>query len=499
MGIVIFNIFGKSKGVSQPKERWSWDQILLDWNAKDAFTLRSACQGVGIFGGVGSGKTSGTMDQLALAYLDAGMGGIVMTAKADEVDLWIERARLAGRSGDVVLVGPDYGRGFNFLDWEMGLNGQSENVANLLSDVIAIAERAGGQTGGGGGDNESYFRRAAKALTKNAIDVLRWAGEPVGVPNLHEFISSMPTSKSDVASEDWQKHSYFFGCMARADDRVKEPAQRRDLKEAAKFGLKEWPGLSDRTRSSIASTVTFALDTLNRGVLRDLLCGDTTVTPDVIGDGKIVICAMPVKVWGDVGSLFQTIWKLAVMRWAERRDVRANPRPVMIVADEAQNFLVPKYDAHFLATCRSQRVAVLMASQNLPNYYVNLSGDKGKHEADALLGCLGTHVYHANACSVTNEWAAQRIGRSRQYLFSGSSGPGDDADAFGMLTGTGKSGGSASFSEHYEMDLQPAAFTRLRSGGPDNDWVIDAVVVQANAGFKLTGKIWLAVSMRQRH
>ena len=61
---------------------------LLYLSDVDPFTLNDATQGVQIFGGVGSGKTSGSGRALAHAYLNAGFGGVVLCAKADEADLW---------------------------------------------------------------------------------------------------------------------------------------------------------------------------------------------------------------------------------------------------------------------------------------------------------------------------------------------------------------------------------------------------------------------------
>ena len=44
------------------------DQPLLRLSASDHFSLRDAVQGVHIFGGIGSGKTSGSGKALAAAY-----------------------------------------------------------------------------------------------------------------------------------------------------------------------------------------------------------------------------------------------------------------------------------------------------------------------------------------------------------------------------------------------------------------------------------------------
>jgi|GEM_PF-4259272 len=44
------------------------------------WTLRNAVEGVQIFGGIGSGKTSGSGRMLGLKYLSAGLGGLVLSS-----------------------------------------------------------------------------------------------------------------------------------------------------------------------------------------------------------------------------------------------------------------------------------------------------------------------------------------------------------------------------------------------------------------------------------
>jgi hypothetical protein len=244
--------------------------------------------------------------------------------------------------------------------------------------------------------------------------------------------------------------------------------------------------------------VTFAMDILNRGVLRSLLCNGTTVTPEMVLDGKIIVMGMPIHEWNDVGQLFQTIWKLSFMRAMGRRDVRLNSRPVFLYSDEAQKFIIPHHDPAFQATCRAQRVAVVLLSQNIAGYVANLaSGDKGKAEADALLACLNTHVFHNNGDSGTNEWAANRIGKCYQYLINTHENP-SESDILSVMAGNGSSSMSSSTNQVMDFDLQPAEFSRLRTGGPENNWVVDAIMFRANALFKSTGKTWLPITMSQR-
>jgi hypothetical protein len=127
--------------------------------------LADACEGVQIFGQTGGGKTSGSGRRLRLSYLRAGMGGLVLSAKADERALWERDCRETGRSGDFVAFSPKGNLRYNFLDDELkraGVGaGYTENVVNFFTEVTDVADGSGPR-GGGGRDNENYFRRATQ-------------------------------------------------------------------------------------------------------------------------------------------------------------------------------------------------------------------------------------------------------------------------------------------------------------------------------------------------
>ena len=116
----------------------SLDTRLLKFSGGDYFTIRDAVTGVQIFGGTGSGKTSGSGRALAHAYLKAGFGGIVMCAKPDEADLWRALAKECGRARDLVFFDSSGALRFNFLDYAqhtIAADGRDMNLVQLLSTI----------------------------------------------------------------------------------------------------------------------------------------------------------------------------------------------------------------------------------------------------------------------------------------------------------------------------------------------------------------------------
>ena len=75
---------------------------LLQLTSSHAFTLEQSFEGVQVFGGTGSGKTSGSGKALARSLLHAGYGGLVLCAKPDEAKNWLAHAKATGRMGNVL-------------------------------------------------------------------------------------------------------------------------------------------------------------------------------------------------------------------------------------------------------------------------------------------------------------------------------------------------------------------------------------------------------------
>jgi hypothetical protein len=161
--------------VASPSRTWALDEPLLRFGEGDVWTIRDTCEGTQIFGATGSGKTSGSGRALAEAFLRAGFGGLVLTVKPDETDLWIEYARRTGREASLLVFSPSKRRErfwhprtgemlrYNFLEHEACRPGEgaglTENIVLMFSTVLELTERgqetAGPTTSTGGGPSAS--------------------------------------------------------------------------------------------------------------------------------------------------------------------------------------------------------------------------------------------------------------------------------------------------------------------------------------------------------
>lgn len=457
------------------------------------WSLRDAFEGVQVFGGTGSGKSSGSGQGLARAFLSANLGGLVLTAKTDEAAAWRKMAAEEGRSEDLIEVTSDGRFQFDFLRYELNRPGvgagHTESLVNLFCAVLESAEKRQGQMGGG----DAYWNRALRQLLRNSIDLAVLALEDVDLSSLYQIISSAPTSREEAREKGWQESSACFGLLQAAQEKHTEGGRAEDLKLVAAYFLREFAGLANETRSVVVSTFTSMADCFMRGTLRKLFCEGLNYSPEDCFDGKIIVLNLPVKEFHELGQfaqvLFKFVWQRAVERRIpvdmDRQTAQATIRPVFLFADESQ-FFVNSYDALFQSTARSSRACTVYLTQNLPTYFAAFGGANGRQEAESFLGNLQTKIAHANGDPATNLWMADSIGRTRQIQLSG--GMSEGGSGLGRNSFNQTAGGNLV----YEYPVQPAEFTTLATGGPDHGYRVGAIIFQG-------GRSWLPDGQKSRN
>lgn len=451
------------------------DSVLYHFNETEPFTIRQACEGVQIFGGIGSGKTSGSGAALAKSFLRNGFGGLVLCAKKDEVDTWKRYAAETGKTNKLLIFDASGDWCFPFLQYEVEREGEgagyTENLVRLFTTVQEAIER--GKAGGGGGD--PYWTRAMQQLVRNAIDLCMIARGEVSVPLLYDVIASSPRSPEQRGSADWQNTSLCWKLLMEGNDRELNEWEVQDFRSTVSFWCEEFCNLAPKTRSSIISMFTSMADNLLRRPFR-MLFSERSATgqealPELTHQGIVIVMNLPVKEFGDAGRAAQVIYKYMWQQAAERRDITKNDRPIFLWVDEAQNFAT-EYDMQFQATARSSRACTVYLTQNLPNYYAEMGGAHSKYRVDSLVGNLQTKIWHANSDPETNSHAAETIGRSWHKKKGLSVSAGADTYSAGQ-----------SVSESYDFDVIPQTFTKLRKGSPVNDFKVDGIVYQ-------NGRVW---------
>ena len=484
---------------AKTKEPFPLDAPLLRLSSRDAWTIRDSFEGCQIFGATGSGKTSGSGQALAKAFLKSGYGGLVLTAKKDERQLWEHYAAETGRSDSLIIFSPSEKWRFNFLNYELNRPGRgaglTENIIAIFTNVLEIAERKD-QSGGG----EKFWRDALKNLLRNAIELLRFSKGELTLDSLYKVINSAPQSLEQVEddSSEWHRRSFCAACLREAKAKPLEEVEARDFAVTQAYWEHDFPDLNSKTRSSITIMFVNLASMFLRSPYRELFCSSTNFLPEHTLEGAVVILDLPVKEFLEVGQFAQGLFKMIWQQAIERRDVKANPRPVFLWADESQNF-INSYDMHYQTTARSARAATVFLTQNISNYYAMLAGQRSKPETDSFLGNLNTKIFHANSDSETNRWAAELIGKAWQLKTNSNHSTSDQSGAryTGMLTEQRGEQSSAGTSEVFEYELLPREFTTLKKGGPGNKNLVEAIIFQGGRKWKKTGKTFLRTIFRQ--
>ncbi len=488
-------------------EHFNLDTPLLRLGNEElqSLTIRNTVEGIQVFGSTGSGKSSGSGKTLANKYLKAGFGGLVLTVKHDEKETWIDYCTRAGRLDDLIVIEPGGKHVFNFLDYEASRaeGAFTENIVQVLKTVI----RAGEEKGSGKSD-DAFWEAALDLLIFNSVDLCRLAYDTVSLQLLYDIVQSAPrpvdaailqqvSSATQVERKKTAFEYAFDAATARVNNltsawidslpeeeaqrlvqsgKVKEAAtqvipQARLLSFVGQFFYDSYLHLADKTRSIVDYSFTTFLYRLLRDPVFSLFGkGQSTFTPEDSLDGKIILLNLPVKLYDKVGHDCQILFKYIWQRAMERRDVRQNGRPVMLWADESQNFL-HEHDADFQATARSSRVATVYLTQNIPNYYAAMGGSKSEYRVKSFLGTLTTKIFHANADIETNHYASALLGNIEWEDVTRGSSVGRDFSA------------SQNTSIKIEPAMRPEEFVSLKTGGPANDFITEAVIHRQGTPF----------------
>ncbi|PHN04383.1 type IV secretory system conjugative DNA transfer family protein [Flavilitoribacter nigricans] len=453
--------------------------VKFSQSKEDWWTIRDAVRGVQIFGGIGSGKSSGSGKTLAKAFLKNGFGGLVLCGKPDERENWEKLAKEAGREDDLIIFREDSQYQFNPLDYELNRTGKGAgeifNLSYLFMEIYKMGNRFSGG-GGDGGDGERYWDNALKRCINRMIQLLKFSGEKVSIENMINLLSQAPYEEdmkdlSELSNEEIEgvgEKNFCIGCIIKASARCDNTPLEKECEFVTNYFTNEFSRVPEKTRAIVVESFLGLAEPFTSGILKKHFSKSTNLYPEATFEGKIIVLDFPVKEYLASGIYAQGIYKLLWQQAAERRNPNEDLLPVFLWVDESQLFL-SDYDQIFQTTARSSRACTVFLSQNISNYYSAIGGKDPRPKIDSLLGNLGTKIFHANNDAVTNEWAARTIGNAFKNVRSINVGKNENT--------------SAGISQQLLHLVEPREFTMLKSGGFENDLKVEGVITVA-------GKTW---------
>ncbi len=217
------------------------DRPILALSEADELRPRDLVEGTLITGAPGSGKTSTSGQQLALSLLRVPrMGGLVLTAKAEETNNWIAYAKACGREKDLIVFNAESGDCFDPLHYEWTRPGRGagdiESVIDFFSTLVSIAKKEVGH------GHDPFWERGNEQLMRNVIKLLDLAGERISIAGIDRVIKSLPTRPEEYEEEGWQRESYCAQLIASIRERKESltPDQWSDLDFATQYIFNKW-------------------------------------------------------------------------------------------------------------------------------------------------------------------------------------------------------------------------------------------------------------------
>jgi hypothetical protein len=448
---------------------------------EDIWQIKDACEGVLILGAPGSGKTSGSGFAFASAFLTSGFGGLVLTAKPEEARRWERLCARTGRANDCIVVSRDGAHKLNILAYETQRPGNhlaaSDDLISFFRVLISIVSKRTASPG-----KDDFWTNATNQLMRELFDVFLLAQEPLTIDSLTRFVTKAP----EHPTQEWRSIRYFGEILARAEAKRKNEEDERVFERVLDYWTESYPRIAAQTRSGIVLGFTAMANALSGRGIHNLISTETTLTPEMILSGKIVILDLPLKDCGQGGLLIQAAWKYLFQRAIERRADKGLPtaRPVFLWEDEGHLFF-SQHDIDFQPTARDCRASHVLISQSLHNFY-HLGHNP--HAVEGVFATMNTHVFHANGDLETNRWASARLGTGLKTLVnvSISSQPKPRSEPKHWLLDMfqqeeRQSTASTSVNQHREALFHPETFSQLKKGG---DGYCQAVVFWVSHHFR---------------
>ncbi len=467
------------------------DELLFRWPDGLPFTIRDVMRSVEVKGISGSGKTSGAYQH----FLDKLLGHprstlAIVTQKPEEREQVVEAFRRRKRLDKLVIIEEGGKLKCNFLEDEF-LSGA--DTASLTELVTVIGQGMKAQES----DPNPFYKDAERRCIYNAIGALGMGGK-VTFPNLQEFIVDAipPLGRSDPetakrAMEEWRKRLHYRVMMTAAA-KTKTPMQASDWKVFADYWSKEWLLGDERTRGNIIAGCMNVTHAATTGLAREMTGTVNNVSPRMIDDGYSFLIHLPFSVYGPTGRFVAGGLKYKIQRHILKRKWNPTGYFNVLLLDEYQESCTD-FDATYLSQCRSHGGCMLALTQTVHAEFGRMGGHAGHHRVSQLQSNFGTHYYFLSD-PATAKAASELLGMRREIFITASI-PGGD-EPWDMIFGRSKA--SASVSEQYQPILQPSVLqSRLRTGGPENDYCVDSVAVRPGHPFK-SGENYQFVTFKQR-
>lgn len=482
---------------TRPQPNLRLEQALLRLSdADDVLTSTDIFMSAALIGASGSGKTSGVLSTFVAAGHKAGASIVHVATKPHEPAFWLNLARRCGRTDVRVLqLGKDT---FNPLEHERvtgrGLPGAHERMLAIATAPLRRRRSQGGEADGG------YWHDEGMRFLSLILIPFLLTNEPISYAVLYECLNHLPGSRAEARSEEWRTNSSLWRAIEAADKLPLTTSQRQALNAAARFAQEDSPRMPSRTRLSVISTVVSAIHPLTLGeAALTLNAAESTWSPaEVVDRPSVLILDAAIQTYGPAAADFQRAVLTAIEREILRRPAGKAGHPVLLALDEGHYFIDADEDAAFITSCRDRRAGMIFATQTCANVQTAFASSRDPRSAsEAFLGGFGVRIFCASNDPETLEHASRVFTHTPQARVSITDSGGSGREKRGRKGESAKSGDQSTIGFDLQPDVAAHEIAGLRTGGPDNNFIVEAFIAIAGRRWKASRRPSLKVSFPQ--
>ena len=232
------------------------DRPMLSLSESDQLCVRDLVEGTLITGAPGSGKSSTSGKQIGYGLLRTpNMGGLVLTAKAEETQNWIDYAKACGREKDLIVFNAESGHCFDPLHYEWTRPGRGagdlESIIDFFSTLVSIGKK---EVGPRPRSVLGARQRAADAQCHQAARSRRRAHLDREYRPRHQVASHAPGGARGAGVAGASPIARSSSSPSRRARKRSPQDQWSDLDFATQYIFRKWPAFDERPRSSLEMT-----------------------------------------------------------------------------------------------------------------------------------------------------------------------------------------------------------------------------------------------------
>ncbi|PLJ29890.1 type IV secretion system DNA-binding domain-containing protein [Klebsiella quasipneumoniae] len=396
-----------------------------------------AAKNILVLGGIGSGKTTRSVNPLLSRVLQQNPGALIFDIKTDYRDTAEKIAEACGRP--VKIVG-DGGMTLNLF------RGCTPEVAASYLKSCFLAE------GQGHGDSAFWVDSAVEAC-RHSLNLLNLLDPPnYSIAGCYEavFFDSVRDKLLAAGAEQIESMT----------DR-----QQRLFLQSQRFFVEVWNKHDEKLKRNIMGTINSVLSPFNHPDLVDAFSqasaqGEADLS-ELIRDGAVFIVNLPVTKYGKEGARFAYLLiKLrffTMMRERKQHPEWDQHRHVAFICDEYQAIIDPVSDGDFWDKSRSTKTVGIVSMQGVASLTQALGGNR--QAADAILQNFRQRIIYRTEDTETLRMIQSVLGQVDVTLTTGSA---SYSESYSNPTGLH---GSASRSES-TSETESTSMTRQELFGP---------------------------------